>query len=100
MNKVDCDYAKGCLNWHDEFMPVNEKNEFLCKDEQRFKVCSNENLIGVCDKPVCWETYVGQQLYRLTFIDFLVQVIIKAMCIRLADTKCPLQSPPYSSVLN
>jgi hypothetical protein len=26
-----------------------------------------------CAKPICWETYMGQQFYRLTVIDFFAQ---------------------------
>ena len=32
-----------------------------------------------CDKGQCWETYVGQQFYKLTVIDFaaiLVQIFV------------------------
>ncbi|CAG0880488.1 unnamed protein product [Cyprideis torosa] len=28
-----------------------------------------------CKAPVCWETYVGQQIYRLTILDFLVALV-------------------------
>ena len=27
-----------------------------------------------CDKPLCWETYLGKQFYFLTLFDFGVQV--------------------------
>nr|WCO13212.1 transmembrane channel-like protein [Astacus leptodactylus] len=30
--------------------------------------CVNEK----CDKPRCWETYVGQQLYKLTILDLII----------------------------
>lgn len=36
-------------------------------------------LEGFCSKPICWETYVGQQFYMLTVVDFLAQVGIMAL---------------------
>ena len=27
-----------------------------------------------CEKPLCWETYLGKQFYFLTLFDFVVQV--------------------------
>ncbi|XP_064478769.1 transmembrane channel-like protein 7 isoform X1 [Ornithodoros turicata] len=30
----------------------------------------------VCKKPVCWETAVGQQIYKLTLLDFVVGVAL------------------------
>jgi hypothetical protein len=32
----------------------------------------NETLIE-CQRPMCWETYVGQQFYKLTTFDLLTQ---------------------------
>ena len=29
-----------------------------------------------CFKPACWETYLGQQFYRLSIVDFWIQVAI------------------------
>ena len=48
-----------------------------CKDlrEYRYKSCTNLNVKDAkCDRPICWETYVGQQFYILTIVDLLVQV--------------------------
>ena len=80
-NSVNCDYAKGCVE-------SNSKHDFIllkdnmtaaipdiCLDSKVYKSCSNEKL-PTCDKSICWETYVGQELYQLTLIDFLVQVRI------------------------
>lgn len=33
--------------------------------------CINED----CDQPRCWETYVGQQLYKLTILDLIIMFI-------------------------
>jgi hypothetical protein len=27
----------------------------------------------LCERPLCWETYVGQQFYKLTVFDLLTQ---------------------------
>lgn len=31
---------------------------------------------GDCKKPICWETAVGQQIYKLTMLDFIVGVTL------------------------
>ena len=72
MGKVNCDYARGCIDSANKF--TYEIKE-CAVGQPVYKACSNDNLENQeCDKPICWETYVGQQLYRLTLIDFLVQV--------------------------
>ncbi|XP_013776355.1 transmembrane channel-like protein 7 isoform X2 [Limulus polyphemus] len=40
------------------------------------------NSLG-CKKPMCWETYIGQQLYKLVLMDFLVAVF-KTFVVELA----------------
>ncbi|XP_076312107.1 transmembrane channel-like protein 7 isoform X2 [Tachypleus tridentatus] len=40
------------------------------------------NSLG-CRKPMCWETYIGQQLYKLVLMDFLVTVF-KTFVVELA----------------
>ncbi|KAL1476831.1 hypothetical protein MTO96_036205, partial [Rhipicephalus appendiculatus] len=42
--------------------PVNEKNCLEGTDD--------------CKKPMCWETAVGQQIYKLTMLDFIVGVTL------------------------
>ena len=75
LTTVNCDYAKGCVDRADNFILVNGTDSLSCKSPI-YKTCSNENLGLQCAKPICWETYVGQELYKLTLIDFLVQVRI------------------------
>ena len=45
--------------------------------------CSNVRLTSppgyddhFCYKPMCWETYVGQQFYKLTVMDFIIQILL------------------------
>lgn len=77
--KVNCDYALGCTGKNGAFIPNAANEPGKCQENPLyFKACSNENLgnqLGdLCEKPICWETYVGQQLYKLTLVDFIVQV--------------------------
>ena len=62
--KVNCDYSKRCFGSIDP--------DFAC-DNSTHQSCANEN-DQTCSKPICWETYVGEQLYKLTIVDFIVQV--------------------------
>ena len=80
---VNCDYATGCFerNPGHEFILLNNNDTDVvifdkCYNNTVYKSCSNENLPQKCEKSICWETYVGQELYQLTLIDFLVQVRI------------------------
>ena len=84
-NSVNCDYAKGCLerNPPHEFILLSKNDTDFIHEKcyggdasKVYKSCSNEKLPKTCDKSICWETYVGQELYQLTLIDFLVQVRI------------------------
>ena len=76
LEKVQCNYAVGCdnlLTGEFEIKPDGGK----CEDdnEDRYKSCTNLNVNNAkCDRPICWETYVGQQFYILTIVDLLVQV--------------------------
>ena len=62
---VQCDYALRC-----EIEPCN--GIFPPK----YQTCYNTQLVdsAECDKPLCWETYLGKQFYFLTLFDFVVQV--------------------------
>ncbi|CAB4058853.1 TMC [Lepeophtheirus salmonis] len=40
------------------------------------KACTNENnYLGVCKRGICWETYIGQQMYTLAIIDLLSSLV-------------------------
>jgi len=76
-SQVSCDYVEGCFD---------EKNIRLDKcglDATRYRSCTNIGLPenktefyfkNYCRKPICWETYVGQQFYILTWVDLIAQV--------------------------
>ena len=71
LSKVNCNYARGCLA-NGTFNVTND-----CPDPGiAYQACSNVNLASGadCEKPLCWETYVGQQFYKLTLVDLIVQV--------------------------
>lgn len=69
LSKVNCNYAKGCLA-DGAFNVTNS-----CEDGIAYQACTNVNLDnGACEKPLCWETYVGQQFYKLTLVDLIAQV--------------------------
>ena len=73
--KVNCDYAQGCRLQDDQGQDIMDFTSQNCSNYELFKACSNERFEGnLCDKPICWETYVGQQLYKLSLVDFIVQV--------------------------
>ena len=44
----------------------------------QYQACYNsqmeEDFDVSCEKPLCWETYLGKQFYFLTLFDFVVQV--------------------------
>ena len=68
-SKVDCNYA--CIDSNDESV-----DNCVMNNSTLFQSCTNENWTDedLCSKPICWESYVGEQLYKLTFVDFLVQI--------------------------
>ena len=78
LEKVQCNYAVGCeYRQTGEFkvLPYGGKCEYDNEFPIRYKSCTNLNVNGAkCDRPICWETYVGQQFYILTIVDLLVQV--------------------------
>ena len=67
-SQVSCDYVEGCF---DEKNVLHDK----CRlDPTRYRSCTNIGLPETCKKPICWETYVGQQFYILTWVDLIAQV--------------------------
>eukprot|EP00095_Tigriopus_kingsejongensis_P004414 maker-scaffold654_size118352-snap-gene-0.10 protein:Tk04414 transcript:maker-scaffold654_size118352-snap-gene-0.10-mRNA-1 annotation:"hypothetical protein BRAFLDRAFT_199751" len=73
---VNCNYAQGCANLDGSISPAESNAE--CEPTQSpMTTCSNGALEeSQCDKRLCWESYLGQQFYQLTFLDFLVQIFI------------------------
>lgn len=47
-------------------------NVFILKNMVNYCFISEDNF-DVCAKPICWETFLGQQFYKLTMVDFAVQ---------------------------
>ena len=74
-SQVSCDYVEGCFD---------DKFDDKCRlDATRYRSCTNIGLPenktefyfkNYCRKPICWETYVGQQFYILTWVDLIAQV--------------------------
>ncbi|XP_023343513.1 transmembrane channel-like protein 7 isoform X2 [Eurytemora carolleeae] len=52
------------------------------------QACSNSNLDipGLCKRGICWENSVGAQYFKLTLLDFIVQLVL--MVVDLARSKC------------
>ena len=66
LNAVECDYARLSDMSGDVYQACsNTKLEIT-------QLAGNEK----CHKPQCWETYVGQQFYKLTLIDVAVQILL------------------------
>ena len=77
LEKVQCNYAVYCdsNDTDDKRIFPDGRGECIENVETRYKSCTNLNVDGrTCDRPICWETYVGQQFYILTIVDLLVQV--------------------------
>ena len=79
LEKVQCHYAVYCdSNFSDTERILPDGGECIENFETRYKSCTNLNVDErKCDRPICWETYVGQQFYILTIVDLLVQVRFK-----------------------
>ena len=81
---VGCENTQGCFNektrkWNNEAWNNENYNEKCpVDDESLYKSCTNVGILNLeikdCDRPICWETYVGQQFYILTLLDLAVQV--------------------------
>ena len=68
-SQVSCDYMERC------FDEKNSSHLDKCRlDATRYRSCTNIGLPETCKKPICWETYVGQQFYILTWVDLIAQV--------------------------
>ena len=83
--KVNCDYSKCYFDSIDPGFTIRNCTEGADFTHQS---CANEN-DQECSKPICWETYVGEQLYKLTIVDFIVQVSKKLFKTKIF-TKNPL----------
>ena len=97
---VSCDYARGCFDDTSGSVepPTVVGSIKTCTGQPVYQACSNTpDALEVtawqqenqCPKLLCWETYMGQQLYRLTMVDFLAQVVQSA-----------LNSSQWSSIIN
>ncbi len=79
LDRVDCDYATGALR--DGQIDIFEEDQVPSNIDHIYKACTNVNVddkYGYCEKPICWETFVGQQFYKLTLVDLFVQVLTKS----------------------
>lgn len=72
---IRCDYALGCLdNQGNLDVITDDRNCSLSQNEITMQACSNRGLNEAkCPKYTCWETFLGQQFYKLTMTDFIVQ---------------------------
>ena len=65
------------------------ENDLLYRDESTPKFALPKD--SKCPKGQCWETYVGQQFYKLTVIDFaaiLVQIFVAQVIRVFVFGKC------------
>ena len=65
-----CDYAKD-----DGLTACSNQSTGKYKVNTWVKNCS-QDIEGVCQRQMCWETYVGIEFYKLTVFDFLIQLAV------------------------
>ena len=76
---MDCGYKEGCYNnreieeggYCSDFNILSGVNVTQCDNIDDAQTASSA--FDSCRRPDCWETYAGQQLYKLTVTDFLAQ---------------------------
>ncbi|KAG8184421.1 hypothetical protein JTE90_004591 [Oedothorax gibbosus] len=47
-------------------------NQIICQPQD---MCGS-GITATCRSPICWETYVGQQFYKLAVTDFIVYIVM------------------------
>uniref|UniRef100_A0A0K2UBL3 TMC domain-containing protein n=1 Tax=Lepeophtheirus salmonis TaxID=72036 RepID=A0A0K2UBL3_LEPSM len=74
LKAVQCPHMRGCASLTDgSVIPGYCISSLNGVD---VKACTNENnYLGVCKRGICWETYIGQQMYTLAIIDLLSSLV-------------------------